>query len=60
MGNENKNATAAVMAKSPSQSSAKISEGQSSGATRPAHQPEFRTKSALDLTPRRFPHARKW
>jgi hypothetical protein len=60
MGNENKNAAAAVMAKSPSQSSVKISEGQPSAATRPTRQPEFRTKAALDLTPRRFPHARKW
>ena len=60
MGNENKNASAAVMAKSPSRPPVRMNEEQPSGATDSTRQPEYRTKSSLDLTPRRFPHARKW
>lgn len=60
MGNENKNASAAVMAKSPTQPPVQMREVQPAAAPESTPHTEYRTKSALDLTPRRFPHARKY
>lgn len=61
MGNENKNATAAVMAKSPTTTtSARLRDEQPADANQSMRRPEYRTKSSIDLTPHRYPHARKF
>lgn len=60
MGNENKNASAAVMAKSPTQTPVQARDVQPAAATESTRHADYRTKSSLDLTRRRFPHARKY